>query len=150
MEERQRKSFLAEKALEARSHSYVPYSNFAVGAALLTKEGVLFQGCNIENASFAPTNCAERTAIFKAVSEGYLEFEAIAVAGGRRGEIPEDYCAPCGVCLQVISEFCAPDFIIYLVKSPEEVRKVCLKDLLPVAFDNVKRRGDNGCSVCAE
>lgn len=129
---------LAEVALEARSKSYTPYSGFAVGAALLTKDGTIFQGCNIENASFTPTNCAERTAIFKAVSEGYQEFAAIAVAGGKKDREPDDYCPPCGVCLQVMSEFCTPDFPIYLVKSREEIQCLRLKDLLPMKFENLK------------
>lgn len=125
-------------ALEARNRSYVPYSHFAVGAALLTADGKVFQGCNIENASFSPTNCAERTAIFKAVSDGFREFAAIAVAGGNEGSMPEDFCPPCGVCLQVMSEFCTPEFPVYLVKSEQEVKRYRLGELLPVKFDNLK------------
>ena len=127
---------LARQALEARGRAYVPYSGFAVGAALLTKEGVIFQGCNIENVAFTPTNCAERTAIFKAVSEGYREFEAIAVAGGTQGKEPKDFCPPCGVCRQVMVEFCSPEFPVYLVKSQQEVKCCELKELLPAAFES--------------
>lgn len=127
---------LARQALEARGRAYVPYSGFAVGAALLTKEGVIFQGCNIENVAFTPTNCAERTAIFKAVSEGYREFEAIAVAGGKQGKEPKDFCPPCGVCRQVMVEFCSPEFPVYLVKSQQEVKCCRLKELLPAAFES--------------
>lgn len=129
---------LARAALEARNRSYCPYSGFAVGAALLAKDGTVFKGCNIENASYTPTNCAERTAIFKAVSEGYREFEAIAVAGGRKGKAPADFCAPCGVCLQVMSEFCTPEFPVYLVKAENEIKSVQLKDLLPMKFDSLE------------
>ena len=129
-------SKLAKQAMEARRRAYVPYSGFAVGAALLTKQGVIFQGCNIENVAFTPTNCAERTAIFKAVSEGYREFEAIAVAGGKQGEAPKDFCPPCGVCRQVMTEFCPPEFPVYLVKSEQEVKCCQLKELLPAAFDS--------------
>ncbi len=129
---------LAEKALAARDYSYVPYSGFAVGAALLAKNGTVYTGCNIENAAFTPTNCAERTAVFKAVSEGVREFAAIAVAGGKKGEMPEDYCSPCGVCRQVLSEFCDPTLDVYLVRDVDDVRHVQLGDLLPYAFDSFK------------
>ncbi|MDD2960143.1 MAG: cytidine deaminase [Lachnospiraceae bacterium] len=125
---------LAEEALKARSFSYVPYSGFAVGAALLTAQGEIITGCNIENSSYSATNCAERTAIFKAVSEGKKDFAAIAVAGGRAGEMPEDFCPPCGICRQVLSEFCSPDLYVYLIKSEKEIRCCQLKDLLPMAF----------------
>lgn len=128
---------LAGQALQARARAYVPYSHFAVGAALLAKNGTVFQGCNIENASFGVTNCAERTAIFKAVSEGIRDFTAIAVAGGREDAPPTDYCPPCGVCRQVMAEFCGSDFKICLIKSETEVRVVTLSDLLPMRFDNL-------------
>ena len=95
---------LIAQALTARTFSYSPYSHFQVGAALLTKDGKIYSGCNIENAAYGPSNCAERTAIFKAVSEGQLEFAAIAITGGKEGE--HDYAAPCGVCRQVMMEFC--------------------------------------------
>ena len=100
---------LVMRALEARKHAYVPYSHWAVGAALLTKEGTVYEGCNIENAAHTPTNCAERTAFFKAVSEGERDFAAIAVVGAYETEEPEKICAPCGVCRQVMMEFCDPD-----------------------------------------
>lgn len=131
-------ALLARRALEYRERAYVPYSGFGVGAALLSAQGEIFGGCNIENASFTPTNCAERTAIFKAVSEGHREFAAIVVAGGPWGREPEDFCVPCGVCLQVMSEFCPPDFPVYLAKSETEIRKLVLGDLLPVKFDSLE------------
>lgn len=124
-------------ALENRNRSYVPYSDFSVGAALLARSGKIYQGCNIENMSFSATNCAERTAIFKAVSEGEAEFTGIAVAGGKRGKEPDDYCFPCAVCLQVMSEFCSPDFEILIVKSEAQVKHFRLKDLLPYLFDSL-------------
>lgn len=129
---------LAQAALAMRQRSYAPYSGFAVGAALLAKNGSIYSGCNIENASFTPTICGERTAIFKAVSEGVKEFEAIAIAGGMAGKEPEDYCAPCGVCRQVMAEFCDPGFLVYLVKSRSEVKCMTLGELMPMAFDNLK------------
>ena len=110
---------LVEEAYAAMKHAYAPYSHFRVGAALLTKEGKIFTGCNIENAGYTPSNCAERTAFFKAVSEGERSFTRIAVVGNYPGK-PGDYCAPCGVCRQVMREFCKPDFKIILVKSEEE------------------------------
>lgn len=125
---------LAWAALEARDHAYVPYSNFAVGAALLTKSGKLYEGANIENAAYTPTNCAERTAFFRAVFEGERAFAAIAVAGGKAGEAPMSFCAPCGVCRQVMREFCGEDFVILLVKSPAEIKKYTLAELLPESF----------------
>lgn len=125
---------LLEKAEEARKNAYAPYSKFSVGAALLTKNGKVYTGCNIENASYSPTNCAERTAFFKAVSEGEREFEAIAVVGGKEGEESE-FCAPCGVCRQVMLEFCSSDFKIVL-KDGESEKIYTLSELIPVAFDN--------------
>ena len=128
---------LVEKAFEAQSFAYVPYSGFKVGAAILGSNGKIYQGCNIENAAFTPTNCAERTAIFKAVSEGQKEFTAIAIVGNK-GDLKEgegDYCAPCGVCRQVIAEFCnAKDFKIYLAKSRDEYKEYTLEELLPLGF----------------
>ena len=100
-------------AVEARKMSYAPYSGFRVGAALLGKSGKVYKGCNVENAAYTPTNCAERTAVFKAVSEGEREFIAIAIVGGA-GEEPAEFCAPCGVCRQVLAEFCDKDFRIVL------------------------------------
>lgn len=111
-----------------------PYSHFDVGAALLTKDRKIYTGCNIENAGYTPSNCAERTAFFKAVSEGVREFEAICVAGGMNGE-PAEYTAPCGVCRQVMMEFCDPKtFQIILVKNREEYKIMTLEELLPMGF----------------
>ncbi len=125
---------LARTALSMRKMSYTPYSHFNVGAALLSKDGKIYTGCNIENASFTPTNCAERTAFFKAVSEGVKEFTAIAIAGGPAGEDPIDYCPPCGVCRQVMSEFCTDSFEIILVKSETEYETFTLPEILPKRF----------------
>lgn len=121
-------------ALSMRSQSYAPYSHFTVGAALLSESGKLYTGCNIENAAFTPTNCAERTAFFKAVSEGERKFSAIAISGGKEGEEPDDYCAPCGVCRQVMKEFCKEDFKIILVKNENEWKTFTLGELLPEGF----------------
>ena len=125
---------LIQFAYEAQSRSYSPYSGFATGAALEADNGRIFLGCNIENAAYSPTNCAERTDFFKAVSEGVRTFSRIAIVGnypGREG----DYCAPCGVCRQVMAEFCNPEtFQVILARSPEEYRVYLLKDLLPVNF----------------
>jgi cytidine deaminase len=126
-------SNLIKSALKAREFSYAPISGFRVGAALLSKSGRVYTGCNIENASFTPTNCAERTAFFKAVSEGEREFEAIAVAGGY-GEEPVDYCPPCGVCRQVMLEFCASDFTVILAKSEQDYKTYTLEELIPHSF----------------
>lgn len=125
---------LIEMALSMRSQSYAPYSHFTVGAALLSESGKLYTGCNIENAAFTPTNCAERTAFFKAVSEGERKFSAIAISGGKEGEEPDDYCAPCGVCRQVMKEFCKEDFKIILVKNENEWKTFTLGELLPEGF----------------
>ena len=130
----EQKEQLIAKALEARGFSYSPYSNYQVGAALLCKDGRIFTGCNIENAGYGPTNCAERTAFFKAVSEGAREFKAIAIAGGREGQEPEEYCYPCGICRQVMQEFAGPDFTVYVVKNQTEYRELTLEELLPYSF----------------
>lgn len=123
------KSELIQKAFEAQEFSYSPYSGFKVGAALLGRSGKIYTGCNIENAAYSPTNCAERTAFFKAVSEGEREFEAIVIVGG------DDYCAPCGVCRQVMVEFCEPnEFKIILAKSMTEYKEYTLAELLPLSF----------------
>ena len=127
---------LVELALEAREHSYCPYSGFAVGAALLCKDGKVYQGCNIENASFSPTICGERTAFFKAIYDGEREFEAIAVAGGKAGEEISALFPPCGVCRQVMREFCDLDFMIYMAKENGGFEAVTLGDLLPYSFSN--------------
>ncbi len=125
---------LVNLAIEAREHAYVPYSGFAVGAALLTKDGKVYQGCNIENSAFGPTNCAERTAFFTAVYQGERDFEAIAIVGGREGKPVSELCAPCGVCRQVMREFCKNDFKIYLSKGDGDVLTYTLSDLLPLSF----------------
>ena len=125
---------LIRQALEAREMAYAPYSGFKVGAALLTKEGRVYKGCNIENAGYTPTNCAERTAFFKAVSEGEREFSAIAIVGGK-GDLPTDYAYPCGVCRQVMMEFCDPEeFQIILATGKEQYEIFTLKELLPLGF----------------
>ena len=123
---------LLASAVAAREFSYSPYSGYRVGAALLGKSGKVYGGCNVENAGYTPTNCAERTAIFKAVSEGEREFSAIAVIGGS-GETVDPACAPCGVCRQVLAEFCSPDLPVIL-GSPAHWRVVTLGELLPLAF----------------
>lgn len=121
-------------AIEQLQYSYTPYSGFKVGASLLTKDGKLYTGCNIENAAYTPTNCAERTAFFKAVSEGEREFRAICIVGGKDGILTE-YAAPCGVCRQVMMEFCDPDtFQIILATSKEQYEMFTLKELLPLGF----------------
>ena len=125
---------LCGKALEMRSRAYTPYSHFRVGAALLCKDGSIYTGCNIEKAAYTQSNCAERTAFFKAVSEGYREFTAIAIAGGNDTVESLDYCAPCGVCRQVIREFCDGSFEIILAKSREEYKVYTLEELLPMGF----------------
>ncbi len=123
---------LIKKAEMAREKSYSPYSNFCVGAALLTKNGKVYLGANIENASYTPTICAERTAIFNAVSEGEREFEAIAIIGGKKGEKGQ-FCSPCGVCRQVMAEFCDKDFKIVL-GTVESNQVFTLAELLPLSF----------------
>ena len=125
---------LIDTAIGQMSMAYTPYSHFDVGATLLTKDRKIYTGCNIENAGYTPSNCAERTAFFKAVSEGVREFEAICVAGGMNGE-PAEYTAPCGVCRQVMMEFCDPKtFQIILVKNRKEYKIMTLEELLPLGF----------------
>lgn len=125
---------LIDTAIEQLKFSYTPYSNFKVGAALLAKNGEIFTGCNIENASYTPTNCAERTAFFKAVSEGVREFRAICIVGGKDGKLTE-YTAPCGVCRQVMMEFCDPEtFQIILAVDKEKYDIFTLNELLPLGF----------------
>lgn len=125
---------LIKAAIGMLEHAYVPYSDFRVGAALMTDSRKIYTGCNIENVAFSPTNCAERTAFFKAISEGERRFRAIAVVGGKHGKI-KDYCPPCGVCLQVMREFCRPeDFYVILATSEEDYWTYLLADLLPVGF----------------
>ena len=123
---------LVELAIEAMSRSYSPYSGFSVGAALLCKDGTVYLGCNIENASFTPTVCAERTAFFKAISEGHKDFTAIAVCGGKSGHLTGTF-PPCGVCRQVMREFCEDDFPVYLVR-PDGYDALTLAELLPHSF----------------
>lgn len=123
---------LINLAIKAREMAYAPYSGFKVGAALLAKSGKVYLGCNIENASYSPTNCAERTAFFKAVSEGEREFEKLAIVGGM-GDNLSNACPPCGVCRQVIAEFCDSDFVIVL-GTPENISEHKLADILPMAF----------------
>lgn len=130
----EQKKMLVQSALQARENAYTPYSHYAVGAALLTRDGKIYQGCNIENASYGATNCAERTAFFKAVSEGGLEFAAIAIAGGMENCDPKDYAYPCGVCRQVMMEFCTGDFPVLVVKSVEDYKEYSLAELLPYGF----------------
>lgn len=125
---------LVNLAIEAREHAYVPYSHFAVGAALLTKDGKVYQGCNIENSSYGATNCAERTAFFTAVYQGERDFEAIAIVGGKAGEPVSELCAPCGICRQVMREFCKDDFKIFLSKGDGTVLETTLTNLLPLSF----------------
>jgi len=120
-------------AKEAMTRSYSPYSGFKVGAALLCRDGTVYQGCNIENAAFSPTICAERTAIFKAVSEGKRDFAAIAICGGKDGVIT-GYFPPCGVCRQVMTEFCSGDFPIYLAGADGAWQVKTLAELLPLSF----------------
>lgn len=128
------KKELVKEALAAREFAYTPYSKFNVGAALFCKNGRVFRGCNIESASYTPTNCAERTAFFKAVSEGEREFSAIAIVGGPAGAPPADFCYPCGVCRQVMAEFCGRDFKVYIAKSESEIREYSLDEIIPFAF----------------
>ena len=125
---------LIDTAIEQLKFSYTPYSNFKVGAALLTKSGKIYTGCNIENASYTPTNCAERTAFFKAVSEGVRDFQAICIVGGNNGKVTE-YTAPCGVCRQVMMEFCNPKtFQIILAVDKERYEIYTLEELMPLGF----------------
>ena len=123
---------LMESAARAREFSYSPYTHYCVGAALLTADGQIYTGCNVENAGLSATNCAERTAIFKAVSEGVRVFTAVAVVGGRRGEA-SPFCAPCGVCRQVLVEFCPPDMPVIL-GTPEDFKVYTLGEILPFSF----------------
>ena len=131
---------LASEAKKAMENAYSPYSHFSVGAALLCRSGKVYTGCNIENASYTPTVCAERVAFFKALSDGEREFEAIAIAGGANGTVSAE-TAPCGVCRQVMSEFCGADFKVILVSGSSE-RELTLGELLPLAF--ALDRDENG------
>lgn len=125
---------MIDRAIKQLGYSYAPYSHFHVGAALLAKNGTYYTGCNIENAAYTPTNCAERTAFFKAVSEGVKEFQAICVVGGRDGVLT-GYAAPCGVCRQVMMEFCDPEtFQIILAVSKDKYDVFTLRELFPLGF----------------
>ena len=124
---------LIDMAKEAMTHAYAPYSGYKVGAALLCADGTVYTGCNIENASYSPTVCAERTAFFKAITDGKREFTAIAVCGGKDGVI-EGFFPPCGVCRQVMREFCRDDFTVYLVGEGGSFRSLTLGELLPHSF----------------
>lgn len=125
---------LIDTAIKQLKFSYAPYSNFKVGAALLAKNGTVYTGCNIENAAFTPTNCAERTAFFKSVSEGVHEFDAICIVSGKEGILTE-YAAPCGVCRQVMMEFCNPDtFQVILALDKEHYDVYTLRELMPQGF----------------
>ena len=132
---------LINKAFDMLNYSYAPYSHFKVGASLLGKDGRIYGGCNIENAAYGPSNCAERTAVFKAVSEGCKEFSAIAIVGGQNGNV-NDFCPPCGVCRQVMREFCeSSEFKIILAKSVDDYKIFSLEELLPLGFgaDDLKK-----------
>jgi len=122
---------LIDIAKEARKNSYSPYSNFKVGAALLTKDNKVYTGCNVENGAYTPSCCAERTAFVKAISEGNKEFDSIAVVGGK--DNTDEFCLPCGVCRQFISEFCDKDFKIYVTDN-KEIKCYTLEELLPYSF----------------
>ena len=124
---------LIKNAVKARENSYAPYSKYKVGAALLTKSGKVYLGCNVENASYTPTICAERNAFFKAISEGEREFEMIAIVGGKEGESLSPNCTPCGVCRQVMTEFCSKDFLVIL-GTPEKYKAYRLEELMPYSF----------------
>ena len=128
---------LIRLAKDAMQHAYAPYSGYKVGAALLTADGKVYPGCNIENAAYTPSNCAERTAFFKAVYAGERDFTAIAVVGGKDGVI-EDVFPPCGVCRQVMQEFCGPDFMIYMGRADDSFVAVRLEDFLPYGFSASK------------
>lgn len=125
---------LVMAALEVRNMAYAPYSHYYVGAALLTDSGKVYQGCNIENASYGATNCAERTAFFKAVSEGERHFRAIAIAGGLCDSVTTEYAFPCGICRQVMAEFAADNFKIIVAKSSDDYKCFTLAELLPECF----------------
>ena len=134
---------MIKMALEARKNSYSTYSNFQVGACLLTKEGRLYTGCNIENAAYGPTNCAERTAFFKAVSEGERDFAGIAIVGDKEGTVVDNYAFPCGVCRQVMMEFTDPEtFVILVAKSEKDYLETTLAALLPNAFGPEMKGGN--------
>ena len=127
------KNTLIEKATEAMKNAYAPYSDFKVGAALLSENGKVYQGCNVENASFSLTNCAERTALFSGVCDVERKFTAIAIVGGKGGKI-EDFCPPCGACRGALSEFCTDNFKIYLYNG-KEIKEYSFSDIFPLKFE---------------
>lgn len=131
---KEQKQELIRAALAARERAVAPYSDFLVGAALRAEDGRVYTGCNIENAAFTPTSCAERTALFKAVSEGVTRFTDIAVVGARRGEVNTLVTAPCGVCRQALFEFCGPDLNVIMARTPEDFIERSLGELLPFGF----------------
>ena len=134
-DEMNKNEMLYETAVKMRERSYAPYSHFRVGAALLAKDGTVFTGCNIENASYGACNCAERTAFFKAVSEGVKQFAAIAIAGGPEGAEKLDFCPPCGICRQVMREFCDPSHMkVLIARSETDYKEMTLEELLPESF----------------
>ena len=128
------KKTLVERAVAARERAYSPYSSFCVGAALLCADGSVYEGANIENSSYGATNCAERTAFFTAIMEGKREFTAIAIVGSKRGDDISSYCAPCGICRQVMAEFCRSDFEVLLFDG-KNIKTYTLANILPEAFD---------------
>ena len=134
---------LIEEAKAARKYSYCPYSNYAVGAALLTNDDTIYRGCNIENAAYSPAMCAERTAMFKAVSEGKMDFKAIAVVGYPVGGSPDkgEYAAPCGVCRQVMAEWVGDDFPVIMANDVDDYKVSPFKEVLPMAFGPKNLRG---------
>lgn len=146
MDGHERDTELIQAAMEARERAYAPYSGYLVGAALLTDEGEIYQGCNVENASYGAANCAERTAFFKAVSQGKRDFRAIAIVGGSRETGQEepfpDMAYPCGICRQVMREFCGPDFRVLVCRSTEDFEEYTLEELLPESFGPVWKRQD--------
>ena len=131
---------IVKLALEARENSYSPYSHFAVGACVLAEDGKYYKGCNIENAAYGDTVCAERVAILCAIKEGNRKIKEIAVVGSKAGEQPNDFCFPCGSCRQVISEFASKDFRLVLLGAHEEIRQYGLEEILPHHFgeENLK------------
>lgn len=128
------KQELIRMALAARERAYAPYSDFMVGAALRAEDGRIFTGCNVENAAFTPTSCAERTALFKAVAEGVTKFTDIAVVGARRGEVNKQITSPCGVCRQALFEFGGPELNVIMAKSPDDFIERSMDELLPFGF----------------
>ena len=140
---------LVELAVKAREKAYVPYSHFAVGAALLCSDGTVYGGANLENAAYPPTNCAERTAFFRAVFEGRRDFSVIAVVGGPEGQPVSEWCTPCGVCRQVIREWCNPDtFRVILGRAGSKPREFLLREILPMGFgpEDLGESGPSGMS----